>query len=51
MSLGSDENFYQTKNRYPINSEHERKYMLEAIKVLKKYIFREKRGHFHLVRI
>ena len=41
VSLGSDE-IFQTKNRYPINSEHERKYMLEAIKGVEKVYFGKK---------
>lgn len=35
VGLGSDENVYQLKGRYPVNSQDERKYMLEALSCVK----------------
>ena len=32
VSMGSDENYLRQKKRYPLNTENERKYMLEAVK-------------------
>lgn len=35
VGLGSDENVYNLKGRYPVNSQDERKYMLEALSCVK----------------
>lgn len=36
IGLGSDANIYDLKGRYPVNSQEERKYMLESLKCVKK---------------
>jgi cytidyltransferase-like protein len=35
VGLGSDENVYNLKGKYPVNSQSERKYMLEALSCVK----------------
>ncbi len=35
VSIGSDENVYQLKGRYPVNSQYERKYLIEALACVK----------------
>jgi cytidyltransferase-like protein len=36
VCIGNDENVYQLKGRYPINSQDERRYMIEALKPVKR---------------
>jgi len=36
VGLGSDETVYDLKGRYPVNNQHERKYMIGALKCVKK---------------
>src|SRR5215203_3068771 len=31
VCIGNDQNVYQLKGRYPVNSQEERKYMIEAL--------------------
>ncbi len=36
VGLGSDETVYELKGRYPVNNQDERKYMIEALKCVKR---------------
>lgn len=38
VSIGSDENVYNLKGRYPVNTQDERKYMIDALACVKKCI-------------
>ena len=36
VGIGSDQTVYHLKGRYPVNNQDERKYMLEALKCVKR---------------
>jgi len=38
VSIGADENVHHLKGRYPVNTQHERKYMIDAMACVKKCI-------------
>lgn len=38
VSIGADENVYNLKGRYPVNTQDERKYMIDALECVKKCI-------------
>ena len=38
VSIGADENVYNLKGRYPVNTQDERKYMIDALACVKKCI-------------
>lgn len=44
VGLGADETVYELKGRYPINNQDERRYMLEALKSVKKYLINSGNG-------
>ena len=44
VGLGSDDTVYELKGRYPINNQDERKFMLEALKSVKKCIINTGNG-------
>lgn len=44
VGLGSDETVYELKGRYPINNQAERRYMLEALKSVKKCVINSGKG-------
>ncbi len=45
VSIGTDENVYQLKGRFPVNTQDERKYMIDALACVKKCIVNSGRGY------
>jgi cytidyltransferase-like protein len=45
VSIGSDENVHHLKGRYPVNTQDERKYMIDALSCVKKCMINSGRGY------